>query len=90
MIKHSLEKIEKIIKEREQPLPELMLKLYAFLLLFAKKLEQKSSEYLALDLYADALKLFRNYLVDEPFKLTKVTAPEISQSLTTESFEHLT
>jgi len=48
MIKHSLEKIDKLIKERERPLPELMLKLYAFLLLFAKKLEQKSSEYLAL------------------------------------------
>ena len=65
----------------------MMLKLYAFLLLFAKKLEQKSSEYVALDLYGDALKLFRKYMVDEPFKLTKVTAIEISQSLNTESFE---
>jgi len=41
MIKHSLEKIDKLIKERERPLPELMLKLYAFLLLSPKSWNKK-------------------------------------------------
>ena len=73
MIKHSMEKIDKLLREKEYQLPELMLKLYAFLLHFAKKIEQKGSEYVALELYSDAQKLFRNLLVEEPFKLTKIT-----------------
>jgi hypothetical protein len=89
MIKHTLEKIDKLLKEKEYDLPEIILKLYSFLLHFAKRLEQKGSEYLALDHYADALKLFRKLMVDEPFKLTKITTPEISKAIAIDSFEHL-
>lgn len=41
-----------------------MMKLLSFLKYFARKIEQKGAEYAALDIYADALKLFRAYLVD--------------------------
>ena len=81
MIKHTIEKIDKLIREKAYGIPEIMFKLVAFLLCFEKKIEQKNSEYGALDLYADALKLFRKYLVDEPYKLTKITIPAIQEAL---------
>ena len=75
MIRHTLEKIDKLIKDKDYELPEIMLKMASFLHCFAIRLAMKGSEYGALDLYSDALKLFRNYLVEEPFKLTKISTP---------------
>lgn len=43
MIKSTLEKIEKLIKDKEYQLPELMMKLLSFLMHFAKKIEIKNS-----------------------------------------------
>ena len=48
MIKHSLEKVDKLLREKECQLPEILLKFYAFLLHFAKRIQQKGSEYVAL------------------------------------------
>lgn len=64
MIKQTLERIEKLIKDKTYELPEILSKLYALLLHFAKKIEQKNSELAGLHIYADALKLFRNFLVE--------------------------
>ena len=64
MIKQTLERIEKLIKDKTYELPEILSKLYALLLHFAKKIEQKNSELTGLHIYADALKLFRNFLVE--------------------------
>lgn len=55
---------------------------------FAKRIEQKNSEFAALDIYADALKMFRKYLGEEPFKLTKITTLELNQALSSSSFQH--
>lgn len=63
MLKSTLEKIEKLIKDKEYQLPEIMMKLLSFLMQFAKKIELKNAEYAALDLYADAYKLFKSFIV---------------------------
>ncbi len=65
------------------------MKLLSFLKYFARKIEQKGAEYAALDIYADALKLFRAYLVDQPFKLTRIATVEVSEAVDANSFEHL-
>jgi hypothetical protein len=81
MIKQTLERIDKLLKDKDYEVPEIFDKLFAFLMHFAKRIEQKNSEFAALDLFADALKLFKNYLVEEPFKLTKVTTAELNKAL---------
>ncbi len=52
------------MRSKDHQIPEIMMKLLSFLKYFARKIEQKGAEYAALDIYADALKLFRAYLVD--------------------------
>ena len=46
-------------------------------LFFANCIQEKGEECNAVAIYADVHKLFRKYLIDEPFQLSKLTVDQI-------------
>lgn len=54
------------------------MKFYSVALVFANNIEDKAAESNTLTLYSDLHYLFKKYLVDEPFQLSKITADQLA------------
>ena len=54
------------------------MKFYSMALFFANCIQEKGEESDSVALYSDLHKLFRKYLVDEPFQLSELTGDQIA------------
>ncbi len=77
MIRQSVEKVGKLLRDRSYSVPEFLHKFYAFALYFAQRLEGEDTEYNAVALFVEIHRLFKTYIVDEPYRLNKLTIPAL-------------
>lgn len=77
MIRQSIEKVGKLLRDRNYSVPEFLYKFYAFALYFSQRLDVEDADYNAIALFSEIHRLFKAYLLDEPFRLTKLTIPTL-------------
>jgi hypothetical protein len=78
MIRQSIEKVGRLLRDRNYSVPEFLYKFYAFALYFAQRLDGEGADYNAIALFAEIHHLYKAYLVDEPFRLTKLAIPALA------------
>jgi hypothetical protein len=89
MIKQNIEKIGKLLRDRSYCVPELLYKYYAFFNYFAHRIDSEGAEFNAIALFSDIYKLYKSYLIDEPYQLTKLSLNKIDEGLKDQSLDCL-
>ncbi len=46
---------------------------------FAQKIDSEGAEFNAIALFSDIYKLYKAYLIDEPYLITKLTLPKLEE-----------